>query len=139
MDKDILRAMDLANQEADELIARMARRREQARATDSATDSGATDLIYKTFEPQPQADDGWQEWFARSFDDRMNRYLEIIGDETRQAIRKQADDVAARLDEIESRLDEIETRLDELDGGNGNTKRVVSLPMLTFKGGRNAA
>src|SRR5262249_55046217 len=81
----------------------------------------------------------WNKWFAESFDDRIGFVLEVLGDEVRQWIGKQADDIAARVDDLESRIQAIERRLDDLEG-SGEQQKIV--PMLTFKGnkdGRDAA
>ena len=82
----------------------------------------------------------WNSWFIEAFDLRMGRCLEIIGEETRnqtrQMLGKQAEAHGARIDQLEERLDLLEVRVADLEG-SGDTQKVV--PLLTFKGGRDAA
>jgi hypothetical protein len=78
----------------------------------------------------------------RAWNDWLQEHLEMaadaIGSEIGGLMKKQADDIRAAIDELTSRLDAVEERLDALESGD-NATRVMTLPKLTLKGGRDAA
>jgi hypothetical protein len=132
------------NAETDELLFRMAARRETIERQ-----SSSRDLIYKEHttplpqsrrcaeedytdrNPQPPVDDmnnatRWVHWFIDAFDLRMDGYVKAM-----------VDDISARFDQIEEQIASLEARVDALeDGGNGDARRVLSLPKLQLRGGR---
>jgi hypothetical protein len=88
-------------------------------------------LVYKTKQTPPRIllsneeptlqqttsyDDAWNEWLQS----HLEMTATAIGDELGKLMRKQADDVSARLDELETRLDAVETRLDALEGNSSS-------------------
>jgi archaellum component FlaC len=94
--------------------------------------------------------DGWNEWardIARVQADRaatevnnqivddLNGFQDALEARLKHFEKRDAD-LQARIDEIKTRLDDLETRVSDLEG-SGDTQKVV--PLLTFKGGRDAA
>jgi hypothetical protein len=78
--------------------------------------------------------ESWNKWWSQAFDDHIGDVVGVIGDEVRKMLRKQADDVAARIDDLEQRVADLEQRLDEIQGVGKS-----AVPFLALKGGRNAA
>src|SRR5262249_20117840 len=68
--------------------------------------------------------------------DKFSDELHARFDRRKAYFEKRDDDLSARIDELEQRIETIEQRLDDLEG-SGEQQKVV--PMLTFRGGREAA
>jgi hypothetical protein len=126
---ELFREADQAAAECDALLARMQQRRE-------LIEKSAARLIYKQNDDARQ-DEPQEETMDAALADALALAAGWIGDEIGKSMKRQADDISARLDGIESRLDLMEERLDTLEGGDG-TRRVVRLPTLALKGGRDA-
>ena len=96
-------------------------------------------------------DEGWNRW-AQAMEaneiatevnnqivddlDKFHAELEARFERRRVHFEQRDTDLGSRIDELESRLAELEARVADLEG-SGEQQKVV--PLLTFKGGRDAA
>jgi hypothetical protein len=79
------------------------------------------DLLYRTTEtplPATTNDASWNEWFAASFDARINDVIDGIGAGLAEITKQMSEDFSSRLDELETRLDELESRVADLEGNS---------------------
>jgi hypothetical protein len=68
--------------------------------------------------------------------DRFHAALQERFDRRKAHFEQRDADLQSRIDELETRLADLEARVADLEG-SGDTQKVV--PLLTFKGGRDAA
>jgi hypothetical protein len=106
------RAADIANQECDELLARLeARRRFQIEAERSAIDDG---LVYKTVMNPPPRQAAMDDEFSREWNawlqSHLEKFADVIGDEMGHARKQMRDEISTRIGALERRIDDLESR-----------------------------
>jgi hypothetical protein len=102
-----------------------------------------SDLIFKTREdslipePQPRSmakseQQAWNSWLQS----HLETFADDVGDVMGRAIKRQGDDLRARLDDLETRVGEIEDRLGELETWRGANEKIA--PFIPLRGKRSA-